>query len=105
MPLRRDDGSPRLNFFSSVALSLVILSGCASSRPVTRIVDGRTVVGRYIAPEAYAAYLRGVIEEESGHCDKALVAYQEAARFDGDDPEIQQRIARMRAAYSCAASK
>ena len=42
------------------------LAGCGAEPRVVRVYDGRIVEGRYVSPEAYAAFLRGVLAEESG---------------------------------------
>jgi hypothetical protein len=78
----------------------VSLSGCAATSEVTRDYGGRIVQGRYIEPEAYAAFLRGSIAEASGQTSDALAAYGAAARKDPWSVEIWTRIAAVR----CAAS-
>jgi hypothetical protein len=76
------------------------IAGCALSPAVTRDYGGRIVQGRYIEPEAYAAFLRGAIAEASGQTSDALAAYGAAARLDSASVEIWTRIAAVR----CAAS-
>ncbi len=72
--------------------------GCARQEGVLRVVDGRVVEGAFVEPDAYAAFLRGAIAEESERLPAALEAYGEAARLDSGDAEIWSRIARVRCA-------
>jgi hypothetical protein len=72
--------------------------GCAGSGHVDRVVDGRIITGQFVAPEAYAAFLRGAIAEERGELNEALVAYGDAAARGDDDPEIWTRIGAVRCA-------
>jgi tetratricopeptide (TPR) repeat protein len=76
------------------------LAGCAATSEVTRDYGGRIVQGRYVEPEAYAAFLRGSIAEASGQTADALAAYGAALRRDPGSVEIWTRIAAVR----CAAS-
>jgi tetratricopeptide (TPR) repeat protein len=70
----------------------IALGGCTGGSPVVRVYDGRIVHGRWIAPEAYAAFLRGVLAEESGDLPGALAAYRKAAEEDDDDAAVWARI-------------
>jgi tetratricopeptide (TPR) repeat protein len=72
------------------------LLGCGSTPRVTRVYDGRVVEERYIAPEAYAAFLRGALAEESGDFRSAIDAYREAEDEDEVDPEIATRLGEVR---------
>jgi hypothetical protein len=63
---------------------------------VVRVYDGRVVEGRYISPEAYAAFLRGVLAEENGDLKAAVTAYASAVDEDEDDPELMARIGEAR---------
>jgi hypothetical protein len=76
---------------------IVMLSafGCARQDGVLRVVDGRVVEGAFVEPDAYAAFLRGAIAEESADLPAALQAYGAAARMDSGDAEIWSRIARV----------
>ena len=67
---------------------------------VVRVVDGIEVRGRFVTDRAYASYLRGAEYEARGQSDDALAWYRDAARWDGDSPEIWTRIA----ALSCQAA-
>jgi hypothetical protein len=75
-----------------VVLPLLALVACGPHADVTRVVDGRVVDGRFIAPESYSAFLRGVLFEEVGQLPAALEAYLEAAALDSRDPLIATRI-------------
>ena len=69
---------------------------CGAAPRVVRVYDGRIVEGRYVSPDAYAAFLRGVLAEESGDLRGALAGYTQAWGEDGDDPEIAARIGEAR---------
>src|SRR5262245_58518004 len=73
---------------------------CRVEPEVTRIVDGRTLEGAFVEPEAYAAYLRGAIAEARGDDGEALRAYAEAARRDPADPEVWTRVGAARCKLS-----
>lgn len=88
-------GFPRAALAGLALASLVALGGCGASR-VTRVYDGRVVEGRYVPPEAYAAFLRGALAEEGGDLRGALNAYAKAVEEDGDDPELLARIGEVR---------
>jgi hypothetical protein len=63
---------------------------------VVRVYDGHIVEGRFVSPDAYAAFLRGVLAEESGDLKAAIAAYAQAADEDEDDPEPFTRIGEAR---------
>jgi hypothetical protein len=77
-------------------LVFVSLAACAPAGEVTRVMDGRVVVGRFIAPDAYARFLRGAMAEEAGQLPVALDEYTKAAALDEDDPEVWSRIGEVR---------
>jgi tetratricopeptide (TPR) repeat protein len=62
------------------------------------MVDGHRVEGRYVAGEAYAAYLRGVVLETEGRLDAAMAAFGEAIRHDPDSAELWTRLGALRCA-------
>jgi len=67
--------------------------GCAEgSGGITRMADGVRYEGRFVNPEAYAAYLLGVEREARGEYKNALSAYLEAHAEDPDSPEVWARI-------------
>ncbi|MEO7111834.1 MAG: hypothetical protein ABI183_15435, partial [Polyangiaceae bacterium] len=76
--------------------SALLVAGCGSTYTVTRVVDGRVEEGRFIEPNAYAAYLRGAIAQAHGDYGAALSEYQVASRIDPADPEIWTRIGEVR---------
>jgi len=60
------------------------------------MADGVRYEGRFINPEAYAAYLLGVEQEARGNFNEALRTYLEAHTEDPDSPEIWARIGAVR---------
>ncbi len=82
----------------AVSVAALGASGCGSVGHVVRVVDGRTVEGRFVEPEAYALFLRGSIAEANGALDDAIRAYEAVAHLDAADPEVFARIARARCA-------
>lgn len=82
--------------FALVVTSSALAIGCVGQSKVTRVYDGRIVEGPFVPPEAYAAYLRGVLAEEEGDLRAALAAYELAAREDDEDPEPPSRIGDVR---------
>jgi hypothetical protein len=60
------------------------------------VYDGRVVEGHYVSPEAYAAFLRGVLAAEASDVAGALRAFSEALAEDDEDPEIHARIGELR---------
>jgi hypothetical protein len=75
---------------------LAVAAGCGAEPRVVRVYDGRVVEGRYVSPDAYAAFLRAALVEEAGDLKGALTAYAVAAGEDDEDPEILSRIAELR---------
>jgi Tfp pilus assembly protein PilF len=55
-------------------------------------MDGRVFEGRFIEPESYAAFLRGVLAEEAGQLPEALRAFAAAAALDDRDPLVATRL-------------
>lgn len=87
----------RTQLARGVALILFACLGCAvGSNGVTRMADGVRYEGRYVNPEAYAAYLLGVEKEARGELAEALTSYLEAHAEDPDSPEIWARIGAVR---------
>ena len=77
-------------------MACVALTGCGAEPRVVRVYDGRVVVGRYISPEAYAAFLRGALAEAGGDLKGAATAYGLAADDDDEDPEVFARLGEVR---------
>jgi tetratricopeptide (TPR) repeat protein len=81
----------------SLALCLALSVSCTMrSAGVTRMADGVRYEGRFVSPEAYAAYLLGVEREARNEFDEALAAYLEAHAEDPDSAEIWARIGAVR---------
>lgn len=85
------------------ACVLIVMSstamGCSLfTADIPRKVHGRIVVGRPIAPEAYAAYLEAASAEAAGQLDLALSWYQRAADEDPDSGDIWARIGAVKCA-------
>ncbi|MEI9936802.1 MAG: tetratricopeptide repeat protein [Pseudomonadota bacterium] len=81
----------------ALALALALCVSCAEgSSGVTRMASGVRYEGRFVNPEAYAAYLLGVVREARGQFGEALSAYLEAHAEDPDSPEIWARIGAVR---------
>jgi tetratricopeptide (TPR) repeat protein len=89
-----------LRRFVTLMLASLLGTGCASSYPVTRMVGGHRVQGRFVGDQAYAAYLKGVVLETQGRFDAAAAAYEEAIVHDPDSAELWTRIGALR----CSAS-
>jgi len=67
--------------------------GCAvGSGGVTRMANGVRYEGRFVNPEAYAAYASGIEHEARGEFGKAITWYLEARAEDPESPEIWARI-------------
>ncbi|MBS2019949.1 MAG: hypothetical protein JST00_44205 [Deltaproteobacteria bacterium] len=85
---------------AAVAIGLALftsgLVGCLPQTRVSRVYEGSVRQERYIHPDAYAAFLRGVLAEEAGDAKAALAAYVQAADDDEDDPEVWTRIGEVR---------
>ena len=75
---------------------VAILSACAHESRIERAYDGHVVDGRYIAPQAYAAFLRGTIASAQGDPKGALDAFDEAARLDPTSAEVWTRMGDVR---------
>jgi predicted Zn-dependent protease len=62
------------------------------------MVGGHPVEGRFVAGQAYAAYLKGVVLESEDQIEGALAAYDEAIAHDPDSAELWTRIGVLRCA-------
>src|SRR4051812_19592452 len=80
-----------LQRLSALVILLLLGAGCASSYPVTRMVGGHRVEGRFVGDQAYASYLKGVVLETEGRFDAAAAAYEEAILHDPDSAELWTR--------------
>jgi tetratricopeptide (TPR) repeat protein len=81
---------------AAVVVCTMTVAACAHAPVVDRAYGGRVVHGRYVEPEAYAAFLRGAIAFAGGDVRAALAAYAQAAEIDPDSPEISTRIGEAR---------
>jgi Tfp pilus assembly protein PilF len=85
-----------LRRLATVVVSALLGLGCASSYPVTRMVGGHRVEGRFVGDQAYGAYLKGVVLETQGRLDAAAAAYEEAILHDPDSAELWTRLGALR---------
>jgi len=82
---------PELGIFA-LALLASTTACTEGAGSVTRMSGGVRYEGRFIAPEAYAAYTLGIEHETRGEYAKAVTAYVEARASDPESPEIWARI-------------
>lgn len=81
----------------TVLVCAAALAACAGrDTTVARVVDDRTILGRWVAPEAYQLFLRGAISESAGNVDDAIAAYDALVTWDDADPEVFARLAMVR---------
>ena len=80
--------------WAALALGAALLASlaCSATRGTERIFNGRTVQGRYIEAEAYAAYAEGTYREAHGDWAGAELAYRRALLRDGQSPQILTRL-------------
>ncbi len=84
-----------------VGAGLLCVACMQTEGGVTRMADGVRYEGRFISPEAYAAYLVGVEHEARAEYRAALASYLEARAEDPQSPELWARIGAVR----CVASR
>jgi tetratricopeptide (TPR) repeat protein len=90
-------GAPSERLRATLAIAFAFVGvACASSNRVTRISAGHRIEGRYIADEAYAAYVSGAVLEAQGRIESARAAYEEAIRHDQESPELWTRVGALR---------
>jgi hypothetical protein len=65
---------------------------CTTPSVTQRVVAGRTLEGRYIAPEDYAIILKAELLVAQGQTQQAYVAYQEASEVAGYSAEVWTRL-------------
>lgn len=88
---------PRFALVTATLAAALGLCGCiGAGGPVSRIVDGRRVEGRYVAEDAYAAYVKAVTLEAKGDLRGADAAYEEAVRSDPESAHLWTRIGAIR---------
>jgi tetratricopeptide (TPR) repeat protein len=105
-----DDPLPSWLVMRSAAALFAFLSlvpaatACSSGPAVARVVNGHDIDGRFIAPEAYAAYLEGALFEEQGNAKAAEAAYVRALGEDSGAGEIWAHLGRVRCSTDQRAS-
>jgi tetratricopeptide (TPR) repeat protein len=71
---------------------LLLGTACRPAQEVTRVVDGRTIDGRFVSADAYAAYLDGTMRAERGDEAGAASAFRAALAEDPDSGEVWARL-------------
>jgi tetratricopeptide (TPR) repeat protein len=80
-----------------IGLLLVFATGCGfGSGNVTRVYWGKPVEGRYIAPEAYAHYAQGALDEARGDDAAAAEEYAAAVSIDPESADAWTRLGAVR---------
>jgi tetratricopeptide (TPR) repeat protein len=81
----------------AVALVFLLATGCGfGSGNVSRVYWGKPVEGRYIAPEAYAHYAQGALDEASGDDASAAGEYRAALGIDPESADTWTRLGAVR---------
>lgn len=75
--------------------SVLLVSGCTREN-VVRIFDGREVSGRWVSPEAYAAFTEATLQEARGNRGAAVAAYERAIAEDAENAMAWGRIGALR---------
>src|SRR5689334_899395 len=86
------------------AVCLFSALGCRSEN-VVRLFDGHEVEGRWVSPEAYAAFATAALEEAQGNRKAAVEAYERAVAEDPDNALAWSRIGALHCTTSRAASE
>jgi len=80
-----------------LALVFLLVTGCGfGSGSVSRVYWGKPVEGRFIAPEAYAHYAQGVLDEARGDDASAAGEYRAALAIDPESPDAWTRLGAVR---------
>jgi tetratricopeptide (TPR) repeat protein len=87
---------------STALLSFLVAACSLGAGTVTRISNGVAVEGRYVPPEAYAAYAKGAFFEARGEDAAALAQYRLALEYDSDAPEVLARLGAVQCARALA---
>ncbi len=75
-------------------MALALVSACATQSPaITKLVRGRQITTRGVAPDAYEHAARAMLFEEEERWQDAAAELGEALDFDGDSPELHARRA------------
>jgi tetratricopeptide (TPR) repeat protein len=95
---------PAMKWRALGLISLVLIaSGCAREN-VVRIFDGREVGGRWVSPQAYAAFTEAALQEAQGNKSAALAAYAQAIAEDPENATAWGRIGALRCTEAPAAA-
>jgi Tfp pilus assembly protein PilF len=81
---------------STIALLFACGAACACAstpRPVSKLVDGRIVVTRAIAPDAYEHVARALLFEEEQRWEEAARELQRALSYDDQAAEVWAQLA------------
>lgn len=73
--------------------TLLVTIACGGYSTTTRLVDGRTLTGSPVAPQAYSLYLDATLKEASGEFGAARDSYLAALDFEGDSADLWTRVA------------
>jgi hypothetical protein len=83
---------------SIATAGLLVVAACVGAPAVDRAYEDRSVEGRYIGEEAYAAFLQGALAERDGDLRGALASYERAVKSDSRASEVWTRIGALRCA-------
>ncbi len=83
----------RARYLVAFASSALISTGCGAGQTTERVFHGRSVVGPYIEPGAYAAFAEGTYLEQRGEWNAAELAYRRALDLDSKSPSTWTRLA------------
>lgn len=73
--------------------ALLLTAACGGYTSTTRLVDGRSLAGSPVAPQAYSLYLDGMLAEASGEFGAARDSYIAALDFESDSADLWTRVA------------
>ena len=84
----------------SIVFAMLSNMGCSNRPVVVRIIDGQTVQGRFVHPEAYALVMEGQLAEQRGWLAQAERLYLAALRYQPNDASILVRLGALRCAWN-----
>jgi tetratricopeptide (TPR) repeat protein len=95
-PAPRTRGVPTGLVGLVTAFLAALLPGCGHSPAlVTKRVDGRIVVSRAVAPQAYEHVARALLFEQSDRLEEAADELARALNFDDEAPEVLAHLAEL----------